>query len=111
MLVDGSKNIFGFGPASIGVDVPLAFGGPTNAQLSLANGAVAASANHLQFAFTPGLKARVGVPLLSPWVSFRGEVRSYVFRTPSQVMASRIDPFKGNWRSDLLFLAGVGVRF
>ena len=159
VLVDGSKKIFGIGPASIALDVPLAFGGPANAQLSVTSGAVVASADHMQFAITPGLKARVGVPLLSPWVSFgvggarlqeagtfipsssaatsqsgnhwavalspaggidvkplpfiffRGEVRSYVFRTPGQVLASGIDPFKGNWRSNLLFLAGVGVRF
>lgn len=158
VLVDASKKIFGIGPASLALDAPLAFGGPTNAQVSVSSGAVAASASHLQFAFTPGVKARVGIPLLSPWASFgiggarlqqaatlvsitgapsqasnrwalalspaagidvkpipfiffRGEVRSYVFRTPEQLLATGIDPFKGNWRSNLLFLAGVGLRF
>ena len=157
VLFDASKKLFGIGPASIGLDLPLAFGGSTNALLSAINGGVSAYADHLQFALTPGLKARLGLPFLTPWVSFgvgtarlsqagavlspsgganqtgnswrlafspaggidikplpfvffRGEIRSYMFTTPDAVFTG-IDPFKGNWRGNLLFLAGVGVRF
>jgi hypothetical protein len=158
VLFDASKRLFGIGPASIGPDLALAFGGSTNAQLSASSGVVSAYADHVQFALTPGLKARVGLGLLSPWVSFgvgtarlseagtsipsfgapvtqagnawrlayspaggidirplpfiffRGEIRSYIFKTPEQALAG-INPFKGNWRGNLLFLAGVGIRF
>jgi hypothetical protein len=46
-----------------------------------------------------------------PFIFFRGEVRSYVYRTPEQLLTTGINPFKGNWQSNLLFLAGVGLRF
>ena len=159
VLVDGSTKIIGIGPASISLDVPLAFGGPSNAQVSAANTGVVAYADHMQFALTPGLKARFGLGLLSPWVSFgagtarleqagtstppyssataltnnkwalalspavgidvkplpfvffRGEIRSYVFRTPEQLFTTGINPFQGNWRNNILFLAGVGLTF
>jgi hypothetical protein len=160
VLVDGSFKIIGFGPASISLDVPVAFGGPSNATVSTTNGAVLAYADRLQYAITPGLKARFGLGLLSPWVSFgvgparlqqsgtfttlgatsastraadewklalspaggidikplpfiffRGEVRSYVFRTPEQVFNTGIIPSNAGWRNNMLFLAGVGLRF
>lgn len=159
VLVDGSVKIIGIGPASISLDVPLAFGGPGNATVSATSGSVLAYADHLQYALTPGLKARFGLGLLTPWVSFgmgparlqqagvltglgttvsalgsdqwrlalspaggvdikplpilffRGEIRSYVYRTPEQVFNTGINPFTGSWRNNLLFLGGVGLRF
>jgi hypothetical protein len=159
VLIDGSVKAFGIGPASILLDVPLAIGGPSNAQVSASNTGVVAYADHMQFAITPGLKGRFNLGLIAPWVSFgvggarldqaatyippytaataqtsnkwsfvlspaggidikplpflffRGEVRSYVYRTPEQLLTTGINPFKGNWQSNLVFLAGVGLRF
>lgn len=159
ILIDGAAKIIGFGPVSLSVDVPVAFGGPSNATVSTTNGSVLAYAEHLQLAVTPGVKARFNLGLVSPWASFgagvarleqagsfaslgaigltrantdwrlalspaggidikplpfiffRGEIRSYVFRTPDQVLNTGISPFRGSWRDNLLFMGGVGIRF
>jgi hypothetical protein len=158
VLVDGAAMLIGFGPVSLQLDVPLAFGGPAQAQVVASSGGAAAYAERMQFALTPGLKARVGLGLLSPWVSFgagparftqaaagypsvgsvinassdrwalalspaggvdirplpillfRGEIRSYTYKNPSDLL-SGFSAFQPNWRSNLLFLGSVGVRF
>src|SRR5450759_4159803 len=50
VLIDGAVKAFGIGPASILLDVPLAIGGPSNAQVSASNTGVVAYADHMQFA-------------------------------------------------------------
>ena len=158
VLVDGAAKLIGFGPLSLQLDVPLAFGGPAQANVVASSGGAAAYAERMQFALTPGLKARVGLGLLSPWVSFgvgtarfsqaaagfpsfgsvvnassdrwalalspaggldirplpilllRAEIRSYTYKNPSDVL-SGFSAFQPNWRSNLLFIGSVGVRF
>ncbi len=158
VLVDGATKLIGFGPVSLQLDVPLAFGGPAQAQVVASSGGAAAYAERMQFALTPGLKARVGLGLLSPWVSFgagtarftqsaagypssgsvinassdrwalalspaggldirplpfllfRGEIRSYTYKNPSDIL-NGFSAFQPNWRNNLLFIGSVGVRF
>jgi hypothetical protein len=159
VLVDGAIKLIGFGPASLSFDVPVAFGGQSNADVFTNQGGAVAYAERIQFALTPGLKVRVGLGLLSPWFSMgiggarleqtsasyvtgstapltgstnrwaaafspaggvdfhplpllllRGEIRGYSFRTPGQLFTIA-NPSGAGWRTNLLFLAGVGVRF
>ncbi len=158
VVIDGAAKIFGIGPASINWDIPVAFGGRGRAQ-AFGNGVGGtAYAERMQWAVTPGLKVRVGLGLLSPWVSFgigaarveqagvdwtalttgkigtgnnfafaispaggidihplpilflRGEVRSYNFQSPDFGLLGT-NPLKGDWRNNLLFLGGIGLRF
>lgn len=69
-LVDAGGKLIGLGPISLGWDVPLAIGGPSRAELSAGGSGIYAYADRMQFAVTPGVKARLGLGLLSPWVSF-----------------------------------------
>jgi hypothetical protein len=158
VVLDVSSKLIGLGPVSINWDAPIGFGGRGRAQVFGSTAQGTAYADRMQWAFTPGLKARLGLGLLSPWFSFgagfarveqagaewtgisggrlgsgnsfalalspaggidihpipvlflRGEVRSYNFRSPG-FDALATNPLKGNWRDNLLFLGGIGLRF
>ncbi len=74
---------------------------------ALGSTGVATAQDRWSFAFSPagGVDFK---PL--PFLFFRGEVRRYTFRTPDTIagLTPLQDP---NWRSNMLFIASVGVRF
>lgn len=157
VLVDGGVKMFGFGPFSVNADLPVVFGGPAHGEVYARGSNAAAYVERLRFALTPGIKARLNLGLVAPWVSFgagvarldgvaaayglgssgnvtanrwslamspaggvdvkplpivffRGEIRTYSLRTPDSI--ANFTPLENpDWKTNLLFIASVGLRF